>query len=93
MDVTVLAGSKIIEVRNAHVDKGRGARFWLSRDKWDFVMAVGDDRTDEDAFAVLPDRAWSLKVGIAPSVARYSVASVRDVRRLLADLTHAKAPK
>ena len=86
IDATVVSGNKIVEVRNAHVDKGRGARYWLSKDTWDYVVAIGDDRTDEDCFAVLPDRAWSLKVGLAPSVARYSVESVADVRLLLQEL-------
>jgi trehalose 6-phosphate synthase/phosphatase len=80
----VLQGSKIIEVRPAGVNKGAAARDWLSRrPAADFVLAVGDDTTDEDLFAAMPDDAHSIRVGSAPTCARYVAQEVEDVLGLL----------
>jgi trehalose 6-phosphate synthase/phosphatase len=83
----VLEGNKIIEIKNSGVDKGQAALEWLARSKWDFVLAVGDDRTDEDLFGILPRDAYSIRVGIRPSQAKFNVSSPRDVRTLLQELS------
>jgi len=62
IDIQVLQGNKVIEVRNAGVNKGIAGLKWISRCNYDFIMAVGDDWTDEDLFKVLPDNAYSIKV-------------------------------
>ncbi len=89
-DVQVLQGSKVIEVRNAGVDKGTAALEWLSKGDYDFVLAIGDDWSDEDLFAVLPDSAWSIRVGVADSYARFSVPNHRRVSDLLGKLAVAR---
>ncbi|MDD2473497.1 MULTISPECIES: bifunctional alpha,alpha-trehalose-phosphate synthase (UDP-forming)/trehalose-phosphatase [unclassified Methanoculleus] len=83
LDVGVMEGSKVIEIKNNVVNKGRAALTWVSRRAWDFVLAVGDDRTDEDLFAVMPPGAYSIKVGLAPSRARFNLVAQRDVVPLL----------
>ncbi|MGB9023303.1 MAG: bifunctional alpha,alpha-trehalose-phosphate synthase (UDP-forming)/trehalose-phosphatase [Candidatus Bathyarchaeia archaeon] len=85
-DLQVLEGSKIVEIKNVGVDKGRAASTWLSRRRWDFILAIGDDVTDEDLFAALPDQAYSIKVGAGPSRAKYRVNSHQYVRLLLQQL-------
>lgn len=79
----VLEGNKVIEVKNAGVNKGRAAMRWLGKESWDFIFAAGDDWTDEDTFHVLPDTAYDLKVGFGSSEARFNIADVRAVRDLL----------
>jgi len=86
LGVDVLEGDRVLEVRNAGIHKGHAARRWLARQSWDFILAVGDDRTDEDVFEVLPPQAYTLRVGLGPSKARFSVHSYRQVRQLLRDL-------
>jgi trehalose 6-phosphate synthase/phosphatase len=49
-------------------------------------MAIGDDRTDEDMFEVLPENAYSLKVGSSSSLARFNMKSQGDVPLLLEEL-------
>jgi len=44
---------------------------------------VGDDKTDEDLFEVLPSTAYSIKVGVGPSKARFNLFSQREVLPLL----------
>lgn len=83
----VLDGNKVVEVKNAGVDKGTAAARWVHELQPDFILAVGDDRTDEDTFRALPESAYTIKVGTeARSFARYAVRNTADVRRLLRGL-------
>jgi trehalose 6-phosphate synthase/phosphatase len=87
LDVGVFEGSKIIEVRHLGINKGRAAELWLAKQIWDFIIAAGDDYTDEEMFAVLPETAYSIKVGRSISRARFNVDSVAELRSLLKKLT------
>jgi trehalose 6-phosphate synthase/phosphatase len=52
------------------------------------VLAIGDDRTDEDLFASLPPEAISARVGPGATKARFRLegtAAVRDLLQMLAD--------
>src|SRR6059036_3971213 len=53
IDVQVLQGAKVVEVRNAGVNKGAAALHWLAPETPDFILAIGDDWTDEDMFSVM----------------------------------------
>ncbi len=86
LDVGVFEGSKILEVRQLGINKGRAAERWLTAERWDFVLAAGDDYTDEEMFAVMPRNAYSIKVGIGISKARFNVDTVLDFRTLLEGL-------
>jgi len=86
-EVQVLQASKSIEVRNIGIDKGTAAKLLLSQENFDFVLAVGDDQADEDLFKVLPEKSFSIKVGLAKSYAKYNLRNHRDVVQLLTDLT------
>jgi trehalose 6-phosphate synthase/phosphatase len=85
-DLGVMEGNKALEVKNAGVNKGLAASTWLSREPWDFILAIGDDRTDEDLFATLPDCACSIRVGWGPSNATHYADGVADVREFLTRL-------
>jgi trehalose 6-phosphate synthase/phosphatase len=82
-DAQIIQGRKVIEVRNAGIDKGKAALYFLSKKNYDFVLAIGDDRTDEDFFRSLSAQAWTVKVGMTHSNARSNVMSYKDVRNLL----------
>ena len=80
---------KVIEIRNAGVNKGPAASE-LARDlDPDFILAMGDDATDEDVFKSLPPTATSIHVGTPFSNARFNLAEPREVRRLLSELAAA----
>ncbi len=83
IDLQVLAGKKVIEVRVSGINKGTAALDWMSHSQPEFVLAIGDDWTDEDLFAVLPESAYSIRVGIVQSYARFNVRSYLDIRQLL----------
>jgi trehalose 6-phosphate synthase/phosphatase len=78
-----LEGNRIVEVKNAGVSKGQAALRWVSQREWDFILAIGDDLTDEDIFRVLPATAWTIKVGVGASAARFSLGSPGQVASLL----------
>jgi len=86
LNLQVLEGSKVVEVKNTDINKGRTASRWISRKKWDFILALGDDWTDEDTFRVLPSTAWSIKVGFGASAARFSLSSPSKATSLLRKL-------
>ena len=81
----LLQGNKVLEIKNPRVTKGMAIQDWLKRD-YPFVLAVGDDITDEDVFAVLPPTAYSIKVGRGRTQALYRLASPKDVIKLLRKL-------
>ena len=83
LGVGVLEGNKVIEIKYTSIHKGRAAVKWLENEQWDLIVAVGDDWTDEYVFDVLPDNAYSIKVGFGPSKAKYRLPAVKDVRNLL----------
>lgn len=87
IDVQVLEGDKVLEVRTTSVTKGTAALEWLRALRPDFVLAIGDDWTDEDLFQVLPRTAYSVKVGLAPTNAKYHLGTHAAVRRLLRELS------
>jgi len=87
LDIGVFEGSKILEVKNIGISKGHAAERWLAKGKWDFILAAGDDYTDEDMFSILPESAYSIKVGHGISKARFNLDSVNELRELLEKLT------
>ena len=85
-NLRILDGNKVIEIKSASVNKGRVVSHWLAKGKWDFIIALGDDTTDEDTFSVLPEKAFSIKVGLGQSQAHFNLRSIKEVRPLLREL-------
>ncbi|MBI2989140.1 MAG: bifunctional alpha,alpha-trehalose-phosphate synthase (UDP-forming)/trehalose-phosphatase, partial [Deltaproteobacteria bacterium] len=86
IDVQVIQGNKVVEVQNSGVNKGAAALHFLSKDRFEFVLAVGDDWTDEDLFKAVPEMAYSIRVGMAQSYARFNLPGPTDVLELLHEL-------
>lgn len=61
--LNILDGHKVIEVRAPGIDKGMATSKIMAMIPADFVMAMGDDRTDEDIFKILDRRGITIKVG------------------------------
>ena len=89
MEIGVLEGNKVIEIKGSFINKGKAASHWLRARKWDFILSVGDDWTDEDIFEQLPEDAYSIKVGFGASKARYRVSSTDEARNLIFSLAAA----
>lgn len=88
LNLGMLDGSKVVTVKLGGVDKGRVAQHWLGKHDWDFILAAGDDTTDEFLFKAMPPKAYTLKVGQAETSARSRVATVQDFLNLLKSLVN-----
>ncbi|MDR2255206.1 MAG: trehalose-phosphatase [Arthrobacter sp.] len=76
-------GKDVVEASVLGSDKGQGL-IWL-REVSDaaVVLFAGDDRTDEDAFAVLRQQDVGVKVGPGPTAAEFRVDGPGDIAELL----------
>ena len=80
----VLEGHKIVEIRTAGVHKGVVARRLLKAgDGEQAVLAMGDDRTDEDLFAALPPSCFTIHVGAGTTLARHRLPDPQSARAFL----------
>jgi trehalose 6-phosphate synthase/phosphatase len=82
-NLEIMEGNKVIEVKSGGINKGVAAMRFIGETKYDFIIAIGDDWTDEYMFRELPEETVSVKVGLVNTAARYKVESVGAVRRLL----------
>lgn len=79
----ILDGNHIVEVRPGEIDKGSAALRLFGQLNQSFILAIGDDRTDEDLFSVMPRDAFAVKVGKGTTRARYHLRDPGEVVRLL----------
>jgi trehalose 6-phosphate synthase/phosphatase len=86
LNLEILQGRMIVEVKQAGFDKGTEIRRLLERQEYDFFLAMGDDTTDEDMFAALPPEAVTVKVGSFSDAARFWLPDQADVLPFLAEL-------
>ena len=85
--VEILAGHKVLEIRPYGINKGRIVPpLTPERLASTTVLAMGDDRTDEDLFAAVPPEAITIRVGPGLTRARFRLDSVPAVRALLRSL-------
>jgi len=89
-DLQVVMGNKIVEVRNTGIDKGACIKKILHRNSFDFILAMGDDRTDEDMFRALArvPNSYTIKVGPEASYAHFNLYNPQMVVSLLEALSH-----
>ncbi|MEZ0607351.1 bifunctional alpha,alpha-trehalose-phosphate synthase (UDP-forming)/trehalose-phosphatase [Fibrella sp. WM1] len=90
--LSVIQGSKVVEVKPAQHSKGTVALALAEQKPYDFIMSIGDDTTDEDMFRQLPNWAYTLKVGPGLSFARYRLARQPDVETLLRQMSEVLTP-
>jgi trehalose 6-phosphate synthase/phosphatase len=83
----VLENKRVIEARLGGAAKSRVLQH-LTNLQSETIVAIGDDRTDEDLFAALAPDAVSIHVGDSPTHAPYRIADWIQVRRFLEALLH-----
>ncbi|WP_181306003.1 bifunctional alpha,alpha-trehalose-phosphate synthase (UDP-forming)/trehalose-phosphatase [Rufibacter sp. XAAS-G3-1] len=83
INLQVMEGNKVLEIKNVEVNKGLAALNWLEEHPPGFLLGIGDDRTDEDMFKIMPKEAYTIKVGSKRSLARFNVDNTKEVRLLL----------
>jgi len=85
-NLTVLDGNKVVEIKPEQVNKGRAAQRWIAAYEPSFLLAAGDDKTDEDTFKALPKDAVTIKIGPGHSAAEFGVSDHRQLRFFLSSL-------
>lgn len=85
-NLQVLEGNMVLEIKRPDINKGRAATAFMKGKEFDFVLAMGDDWTDEDTFKAMPEHAFSVRVGYTYTQANYNIKSPREVRGLLREL-------
>ncbi|MBN2189497.1 MAG: bifunctional alpha,alpha-trehalose-phosphate synthase (UDP-forming)/trehalose-phosphatase [Chitinispirillaceae bacterium] len=88
----VIEGNKVVEIKRTGYDKGVAALKFVTDRKFDFIMAIGDDRTDEDIYRSLSPDAVTIKIGITTSNAKYNMINQRGVSRLIDRLNEKDVP-
>jgi len=86
-ELEVIEGGKVFEIRMQGVHKGivvDAIKEYLRPEI--LVLAIGDDKTDEDIFVALPEAAISIKVGSGTSRAKYQLDNIYQMHQLLARL-------
>lgn len=84
----LVQGNKVLEIKNPQISKANAAQPWLER-HYDFVLAIGDDVTDESLFMALPESCYSIKIGRGRTAARFRLSSSKDTAALLQKLSKA----
>ena len=79
----LLQGNKVIEIKNVEINKGKAAISHMFNKEYDFVLAIGDDHTDEDIFKALSEEAYTFKVGSSMSAAKFFLKNPEEVRYFL----------
>lgn len=77
--IEVIFGKQVVELRPRDFSKGHAVRRLADAHPEHTPLYLGDDVTDEDAFAALPGDAVTVKVGPGDTVARYRLTGVADV--------------
>jgi trehalose 6-phosphate synthase/phosphatase len=91
--VEVIAGNKVVEVRPHGLHKGIIVPGVLAdAPEHALLVALGDDRTDEDLFAALPDGSITIKVGGGDSRGLYRISNVEEARRVIGALAGIPEP-
>ncbi|MCF8469489.1 MAG: trehalose-phosphatase [Parvibaculum sp.] len=88
----LMSGKMVLEARPAHIDKGYATANLMKVAPFAGRIPVfaGDDRTDEDGFAVVREmKGVTIKIGAGPSIAGYRVKSVETFSSWLKEVASA----
>lgn len=83
LNLQIIEGNKVVEVKKTAYNKGTAARSFVEEMDYDFILAIGDDTTDEDMFEALPGTAYTIKIGDALSSARNHIRNQDEVFHFL----------
>jgi len=73
LNLQIVPGNKIVEIKSPDFNKGSEVKRLLGKNNYDFILAIGDDTTDEDMFHALSPGGVSIKVGHFSPAAKYRI--------------------
>jgi trehalose 6-phosphate synthase/phosphatase len=83
LGLRIMIGNKVIEVQSDAMNKGLAIEQWLNAKHANFILAAGDDATDEDLFKAIPQTAYIVKIGPGPTNAQLRLDSPSKLLNLL----------
>ena len=83
----IMKGNKIVEIKHPDFTKGSEVLRLLKEREYDFILAMGDDITDEDMFIALPPNAITIKIGTFSEYAKYNIMNQQETLPFLTRLT------
>lgn len=72
-NLTIMKGRKIVEVKPSEYTKGTTIINFFNCNDYNFILAAGDDTTDEDLFEALPETAITIHVGNFSEISTYTL--------------------
>ncbi|HET9136679.1 MAG TPA: trehalose-phosphatase [Candidatus Kapabacteria bacterium] len=87
-DLRILDGSKTVEILSTKAGKGKIVETYIKTKPYDYIISIGDDKTDEELFHALADNpnALTVKVGYEETVAKTRLGNPDEVLRFLQEL-------
>jgi len=84
-ELNIIDGKKVVEVLSSKIGKGFAAQYLIRNGTYDYILSIGDDKTDENMFEALStvERADTVKVGEGKTSARYVLSDVGEVKLYL----------
>ena len=89
----VVTGKEVVEFTISSADKGDAIRALAQRTRAANTLYLGDDVTDEDAFAALGPDDLGIKVGPGPTVAGHRLDAPPSVGHFLHHLAERRAAR
>jgi len=90
--LTIRGGKDVLEFSVSSATKGTAVKFLAELKQTGNILFIGDDVTDEDAFAALPVTGIGIKVGPGETHAAYRIDDTSDVTELLEFLVTLRTP-
>ena len=78
-NIEIMEGDKVLEVKVSGVNKGKASSSYISESPTEFILAMGDDWTDEFMFRDLPKETVTMKVGNKKTIAKYRIKNTQSV--------------
>jgi trehalose 6-phosphate phosphatase len=89
--VRVIEGNSVVDLTISSIDKGTAVRALRARHPGGLAVFIGDDVTDESAFAALPPPDLTVKVGEGPTSAALRLPDQASVRPFLEAVAQGRA--
>jgi len=88
-NLKILDGNKVVEIMHKEIGKGKAVKNLVEQNNYDYILSIGDDKTDEEMFEFFlhNPNAATVKVGDGSTFAKYKLDSFNNVIMLLEQLT------
>lgn len=88
-NLKTLDGNKVIEIMSNKIGKGKSIEKLIRNKNYDYILSIGDDKTDEEMFEFLLNNknAITIKVGKGKTFAKNRLKNSKEVILLLEELS------